>query len=88
MSWKQPITMSPRREFVTLASQPETHVGVLCRRYGISRKTGYGDEAVRGGGPHGPCVGVLRAWAVSRRASSAGRAGRRGEHKLRSHPQG
>lgn len=33
--------MSLRREFVTLASQPEANVSGLCRRFGISRKTGY-----------------------------------------------
>jgi len=33
--------MSLRREFVTLAMQPDANVAELCRRFGISRKTGY-----------------------------------------------
>jgi transposase InsO family protein len=33
--------MSIRQEFVTLASLPESNVSLLCRRFGISRKTGY-----------------------------------------------
>lgn len=41
MPWKEATTMSLRREFVTLAAQPEANISALCRRYGISRKTGY-----------------------------------------------
>jgi transposase InsO family protein len=33
--------MSLRREFVELASGPDANVSLLCRRFGISRKTGY-----------------------------------------------
>lgn len=33
--------MSQRREFVLLARQEDANVSALCRRYGISRKTGY-----------------------------------------------
>ena len=33
--------MDLRLEFVMLASQPEANVSALCRRFGISRKTGY-----------------------------------------------
>ena len=41
MPWKEATTTSLRREFVTLALQPEANISALCRRYGISRKTGY-----------------------------------------------
>lgn len=30
-----------REEFIRLASQPDANISELCRRYGISRKTGY-----------------------------------------------
>lgn len=33
--------MSLRREFVLLASQPDANISSLCRRFEISRKTGY-----------------------------------------------
>jgi transposase-like protein len=33
--------MSLRSEFVALARQPGSNISDLCRRYGISRKTGY-----------------------------------------------
>ncbi|WP_167364585.1 helix-turn-helix domain-containing protein, partial [Ectopseudomonas composti] len=33
--------MSIRREFVLLAGQPESNVRELCRRYGVSPRTGY-----------------------------------------------
>ena len=33
--------MSQRREFVLLAIQEDTNHSALCRRFGISRKTGY-----------------------------------------------
>lgn len=33
--------MSLRKEFVTLAMQPGANMSELCRRFGISRKTGY-----------------------------------------------
>lgn len=33
--------MSLRKELVELANQPEANISELCRRYGISRKTGY-----------------------------------------------
>ena len=41
MPWKEATQVSLRREFVTLASQPEANISRLCRRFGISRKTGY-----------------------------------------------
>jgi transposase-like protein len=41
MPWQEVSTMSLRHEFVMLARQAETNVAELCRRFGISRKTGY-----------------------------------------------
>lgn len=41
MGWKEVTTMSQRIEFVTLAMKGETNFSELCRRFGVSRKTGY-----------------------------------------------
>lgn len=41
MGWKEADRVSERQEFVTLALQPEANFAALCRRFGISRKTGY-----------------------------------------------
>ena len=41
MPWQEVDTMSLRREFVELASQEGANMSELCRRYEISRKTGY-----------------------------------------------
>ncbi len=41
MPWQEVSTMSLRTEFVMLAMQPGANISQLCRRYGISRKTGY-----------------------------------------------
>jgi transposase InsO family protein len=41
MPWKVWTAMSLRQEFVQFAGRPDTNVAELCRRYGISRKTGY-----------------------------------------------
>jgi transposase InsO family protein len=41
MPWKVESLMSPRQEFVILASVQDANVSLLCRRFGISRKTGY-----------------------------------------------
>ena len=41
MPWKVDSAMSLRLEFVTFAAQPGANVSALCRRYGISRNTGY-----------------------------------------------
>jgi len=41
MPWKEKTAMSCRHEFVLLASQPGAVVRELCRRHGISPKTGY-----------------------------------------------
>ena len=41
MPWLEVSTMDRRREFVMFASREGANVSVLCRRYGISRQTGY-----------------------------------------------
>lgn len=41
MPWKEVNRMSLRREFVQLATKEDTCMRELCRRYGISTKTGY-----------------------------------------------
>lgn len=41
MPWKETTPMSQRHEFVLLAQKEEVDFSLLCRRYGISRKTGY-----------------------------------------------
>jgi transposase InsO family protein len=41
MPWKEVSTMDLRREFVRLSSTEMVSMSELCRRYGISRKTGY-----------------------------------------------
>ena len=41
MLWQECSTMTLRQEFVALAQQPESNFSELCRRFGISPKTGY-----------------------------------------------
>ena len=41
MAWKEVSVMSQRAEFVVLASTEGANVSELCRRFGVSRKTGY-----------------------------------------------
>ena len=41
MPWQEQSRMSRRAEFVTWAHQEGANITELCRRYGISRKTGY-----------------------------------------------
>lgn len=41
MPWKQTTKMELKLEFVTLANQTGSNMAQLCRRYGISRPTGY-----------------------------------------------
>src|SRR5580700_2121569 len=41
MSWVSRSIVELRREFVSLASREGSNVSELCRRFGISRKTGY-----------------------------------------------
>lgn len=41
MTWKVSDSMSQKREFVELARAEGANVSELCRRFGVSRKTGY-----------------------------------------------
>ena len=41
MPWKAVTVMSQRKEFVSLASAEDANISELCRRFDISRKTGY-----------------------------------------------
>ncbi len=41
MPWKETTTMSLRTEFIQLAKIEGANISRLCRRFGISRKTGY-----------------------------------------------
>jgi transposase InsO family protein len=41
MPFEEGIRMSPKKEFVVLALQPGANVGELCKRFGVSRRTGY-----------------------------------------------
>ena len=41
VGWKESDRMSERLEFVKLASAEGANVTVLCRRFGLARKTGY-----------------------------------------------
>jgi len=41
MPWAEVTRVSLREEFVQLASQPGVNRRELCRRFGISPKTGY-----------------------------------------------
>ena len=41
MPWQEVSTVSLRQEFVTLVQQGTVSISELCRRYGVSRKTGY-----------------------------------------------
>src|SRR5260370_36730467 len=42
MPWKSISIMQSRQEFVGLAEQGDVSVAELCRRFGISRQTGFG----------------------------------------------
>lgn len=41
MPWSQVTVRDQREEFVRLARQPDANISELCRRYEVSRKTGY-----------------------------------------------
>jgi transposase InsO family protein len=41
MAWKECDRVSRREEFVRLGTMEDTNIAELCRRFGISRKTGY-----------------------------------------------
>jgi transposase InsO family protein len=41
MPWREATPVSERSEFVTFANQEQLTMRALCRRFGVSRKTGY-----------------------------------------------
>lgn len=41
MPWQEVSTVSLRQEFVTMVQHGTVNISELCRRYGVSRKTGY-----------------------------------------------
>lgn len=41
MPWKESTAVSERFEFIKAVDQSESNFSELCRRYGISRTTGY-----------------------------------------------
>lgn len=41
MPWSEVSIMDQREEFVGLASQPDSNIRLLCRRFGVSPTTGY-----------------------------------------------
>lgn len=41
MPWSEVSIMEQREEFVGLASQPDSNIRLLCRRFGVSPTTGY-----------------------------------------------
>src|SRR4051812_41217087 len=65
MPWKDQTVLDQRLEFVTLAASAEIGVSELCRRFGISRNTGYKWLARAAGappeaGPAQPLAALLR----------------------------
>jgi len=41
MAWREISVMDQRREFVMLATLDGANISALCKRFGISRQTGY-----------------------------------------------
>ena len=79
MPWSEVSVMDLRLEFVMLARQPGANVAALCRRFGISRKTGY--KWLRRVGSRNPCrpsstPPSIRSAASSMADGSASRARR------------
>lgn len=71
MPWLEVSVMELRGEFVRLARQEGANVAALCRRFGISRKTGYkwlgradGDAAALGDRPRRPRTSPRRTAAA------------------------
>ncbi|HYD64977.1 IS481 family transposase [Azospirillum sp.] len=70
MPFQEVSKMSLRLEFVTLASQPAANIAQLCRRYGISRPTGYKWlERYRQAGAAGLCERSRRPHSSPRRSA-------------------
>ena len=71
MPWREATPMSERGEFVHFAAREEANVSALCRRYGISRKTGYKWlRRYRQAGPEGLRDQSRRPRASPRRTAS------------------
>jgi len=41
MSWETKTVMEQRKEFLKEITEGKESISAICRRYGISRKTGY-----------------------------------------------
>jgi transposase-like protein len=61
MPWQEVSTMSLRQEFVTMVQHGTVPVSEVCRRFRVSRKTGYkwlaqhgSDHAMSARSLHGP----------------------------------
>jgi transposase InsO family protein len=65
MPWKVECQMSLRQEFVAFATHPQANISALCRRFKISRKTGYKWLARRRAEPGDPLADRSRRPACS-----------------------
>jgi len=66
MPWKECSAVSCREEFVVLARTVEANMSELCRRFGVSRGTGYNRLCVAMFGSH-PSKRMIRACSASAR---------------------
>jgi len=41
MPFKNKTVVMQRMEFISLAQMPKTNMSLLCKRFGITRRTGY-----------------------------------------------
>jgi transposase InsO family protein len=90
LPWSQVTVEQQREEFVRLARQPNANVSQLCRRFGISRKTGYkwlGREDLRDRSrcPHsspGRTPREVEAHVIAMRAQHPAWGGRKIAHVL------
>lgn len=95
MPWQERSLMTERTEFVVFARQEGANIAALCRRYGISRKTGYkwlaraaaGDDGVadRSRRPHTSprqTTPELEAQVVALRTAHPAWGGRKLHHRL------
>lgn len=72
MPWKDCSAMSLRREFVMLADAEDANLSLLCRRFGVSRRTGYKwIGRYRAGGVAGLADGSRRPHASPSRSGEA-----------------
>jgi len=90
LPWSEVTVRDQRQEFVRLASQADANVSELCRRFGISRKTGYkwlsrDDLADRSRRPHSSpsrTGAELQAKVLAIRAEHPAWGGRKIAHVL------